>query len=84
METIGVDSNVADPRVLSNDEIIKVIDETFEKREMLRKHLEETIPHVKDTVLNLLNLIKNLSHNNKYKNPNMWIILYYCYRLNSI
>jgi len=59
METIGAESLVADPRLLEIDEIIKVIDETLAKRDVVRKHLKETIPLVKETVLNLFSVIEN-------------------------
>lgn len=59
METIGAESLVADPRVLGIDEIIKVIDDALAKRDAVRKHLEETMPRVKETVLNLFNEIEN-------------------------
>jgi colanic acid/amylovoran biosynthesis protein len=59
METIGAESLVADPRVLGIDEIIKVIDDTVAKKDAVRKHLEETMPRVKETVLNLFHDIEN-------------------------
>ncbi|MFH2044627.1 MAG: polysaccharide pyruvyl transferase family protein [Pseudomonadota bacterium] len=53
METIGAKSLVADPRTLEIDDILKIIDETFSKRDAVKKHLEETMPYVRETVLNL-------------------------------
>jgi len=55
MQTIGVEELVADPRRLEIQEILRVIDDAFEKRARLRGHLEKTMPHVKATVLNLFN-----------------------------
>jgi polysaccharide pyruvyl transferase WcaK-like protein len=53
MQTIGVEGLVADPRTLGKDEILAIIDNAFEQRALLRRHLEDKIPHVKQTVLNL-------------------------------
>jgi polysaccharide pyruvyl transferase WcaK-like protein len=53
METIGVESLVADPRYLEIEEIIQVIDDAFAKRKAIRKHLESTLPSVKESVLHL-------------------------------
>lgn len=57
METIGVESLVADPRKLGKEEIIEVIDQAYEQRDIIKKHLEKTMPNVKETVLNLFHEI---------------------------
>lgn len=53
MESIGVESLVADPRSLNSDEIIRIVDNALAGRHTIRKHLEEEIPRVKKRVLNL-------------------------------
>lgn len=53
METIGVQELVADPRALDKHEILGIIDRAFEQRALLRTHLENKMPQVKETVLNL-------------------------------
>lgn len=53
MQSIGVESLVADPHKLDNNEIIKIIEEAYEQRALLHEQLRKTIPHVKETVLNL-------------------------------
>ena len=53
MQTIGVAELVADPRKLEKDGILRIIDDAFEKRSVLRVHLEKTMPHVKETVLKI-------------------------------
>ena len=53
MKTIGMESLVADPRKLDKEEIFRVIDGAFERRAFLRGCLEEKLPSVKETVLNL-------------------------------
>jgi polysaccharide pyruvyl transferase WcaK-like protein len=60
MKTIGVAELVADPRILEKEEIIKIINDAFEKRYSLREHLEKTMPLVKGTVLNLFSEISSL------------------------
>ncbi len=61
MQSIGVESLVADPRKLGKNEIIKIIDEAYEQRALLHEQLQKTIPHVKETVLNLFADITRLS-----------------------
>jgi polysaccharide pyruvyl transferase WcaK-like protein len=60
MQTIGVAELVADPRKLEKEEILGIIDNAFEQRASLKRHLEKTMPHVKETILNLFNEIGSL------------------------
>jgi len=53
METIGVESLVADPRGKGEKEILEIIDQAFEQRERIRVHLEQKMPEVRKTVLSL-------------------------------
>lgn len=53
MRSIGVEYLVADPRKLGQEEIMGLIDEAFDRRTELREHLEKTMPHVREMVLNL-------------------------------
>jgi len=55
MQTIGVEGLVADPRMLGKEELLGIIDNAFEQRALLSGHLEKTIPHVREAVLNLFN-----------------------------
>ena len=61
METIGVEFLVADPRKMEKEEILNMISETYSQRDLIRKQLEQKIPEVKRTVLNLFNEIKMYS-----------------------
>ena len=64
MQTIGVAELVADPRKLKKEEIFRIIDNAFEQRTLLRGQLEKTMPHVKETALNLFNEISSLLPSN--------------------
>ena len=53
METIGVEDLVADPRKLEMNEILMIIRESITNKDIHRQKLNNDIPHVKKTVLNL-------------------------------
>ena len=53
METIGIESMVADARRLSVEEILRGVEESYERRAITRQMLERRIPQVKAAVLNL-------------------------------
>jgi colanic acid/amylovoran biosynthesis protein len=53
METIGIESIVADARRMSISDILQSIGETYEQRTVLRKKLEAKMPEVREVVLNL-------------------------------
>jgi colanic acid/amylovoran biosynthesis protein len=55
MQSIGVEDLVADPRQIEKAEILRMINESYERRTEIRRHLEITIPNVKEKVLNLFN-----------------------------
>jgi colanic acid/amylovoran biosynthesis protein len=57
MQTIGVPDLVADPRMPGKEDIMKLIEKVFEQKTRIRQHLEKTMPHVKETVLNLFDEI---------------------------
>lgn len=57
MHSIGFESLVADPRKLDNEEIVKIIDEAYERCSELQEQLKVTIPKVKKTVLEIFNEI---------------------------
>jgi polysaccharide pyruvyl transferase WcaK-like protein len=53
MQTIDIPDLVADPRYLGKAHIVKLIEDLFEQKMRIQRHLEKTIPHVKETILNL-------------------------------
>ena len=53
MQAVGVGGLVADPRTMGEEQILSVIGDAFDRRAVLRQQLEETIPGVKRTVLDL-------------------------------
>jgi len=53
MQTVGIGRNVVDPRNMSEEEMLSVIDRVFEQRALVRQQLEHKIPQVKEAVLNL-------------------------------
>jgi len=52
-QSIGLESLVADPRQIDNKELINIINDAFENRYLFKSQLEQQIPRVKQTVLNL-------------------------------
>jgi polysaccharide pyruvyl transferase WcaK-like protein len=53
MQTISVESLVADPREMGEEEILNIINKAYEHRDLLREKLEQKIPEVKETILAL-------------------------------
>jgi colanic acid/amylovoran biosynthesis protein len=53
LRTIHAEANVADPRKLTNEEILAVIDRVYEQRGRLRAELDKTMIRVKETILRL-------------------------------
>jgi polysaccharide pyruvyl transferase WcaK-like protein len=53
METVGIESMVADARKLSVTEILRMVEESYEHRDNTRQALQQKIPEVKGAVLNL-------------------------------
>jgi len=53
METVGMDRYVADPRTMDIDEILGVVDKTWDERDQIRRHLEQKMPEVRTRVLGL-------------------------------
>lgn len=54
LETVGTGHLVADPRRLTTEEILAVIDEAFAERQEIKAHLHKTMPVVKEQVFGLL------------------------------
>ena len=53
METIGVESYIADPRTMDEREILHTVDRAWAERDSIRQHLKGKMPEVKARVLNL-------------------------------
>jgi polysaccharide pyruvyl transferase WcaK-like protein len=53
LQAVGVGGLVADPRTMGEEQILNAIGEAFDRRAALRQQLEETIPGVKQAVLDL-------------------------------
>lgn len=58
MESIGVESCVANPCVLGRDEVLGVVAKAFDEREIIKEQLKNTMPQVKEAVLGLFNEIR--------------------------
>ena len=53
LKTINAESSVVDPRKLEINDILAVIDRAYDDRASLHRQLEQTIPGVKETVMQL-------------------------------
>jgi polysaccharide pyruvyl transferase WcaK-like protein len=53
MQTVGVDGNVVDLRTMGQEHIFSVVGRVFDQRVLVRQQLEQAIPQVRETVLNL-------------------------------
>jgi polysaccharide pyruvyl transferase WcaK-like protein len=58
MESIGRGGSVADPREMTEEEIVMFVDRAFEQRASVRQELEKTMPQVKATALRLFDDIE--------------------------
>lgn len=67
MQTIGVESLVVDPRRIGQEEILNIVDRTYERRDLLRQQLEQKMPQVKNTVLNLFVDIENFNKRSNHE-----------------
>jgi len=61
METIGIESIVADARKLDINEILRVVDSCLENRAAIRRQLEMKMPEVRSRVLQLFTELDGLS-----------------------
>jgi colanic acid/amylovoran biosynthesis protein WcaK/AmsJ len=61
METVGIGGNVIDPRTMSEDEMLRVIDRAFDHRTLGRRQLEQRMPQVKEAVLSLFEGMEELA-----------------------
>jgi polysaccharide pyruvyl transferase WcaK-like protein len=57
-ESIGVGYLIADPRQLTIEETLKIIDEAFARRKEIKNHLQVTIPVIKEKILTLFDEIE--------------------------
>jgi len=57
-ESIGVGYLIADPRQLTIEETLTVIDEAFARRKEIKNHLQVTIPVIKEKILSLFDEIE--------------------------
>jgi polysaccharide pyruvyl transferase WcaK-like protein len=53
MESIGMGGSVADPRGMTEEEMVMFVDRIFARRAAVRQELERTMPQVKTTALRL-------------------------------
>jgi colanic acid/amylovoran biosynthesis protein len=53
MKTIGIESNVADARKLDTPGVITVVEQSFENRHAIRQQLEQRIPAVRSSTLEM-------------------------------
>lgn len=63
LQSIAMESLVADPRIMSSQEIIKIIDTAYDNRSQLRLELLRIMPEVKKAVYALMRDIYLLSQN---------------------
>jgi colanic acid/amylovoran biosynthesis protein WcaK/AmsJ len=59
MDTVDAGHLVADPRKMSESDILTLIDRAFEDRHAIRRQFEQKIPQVKERVLGLFHEITN-------------------------
>ena len=52
-----MDRYVADPRIMSVEEIVGVLDKTWTEQDLIRQNLERRMPEVRERILNLFNEI---------------------------
>jgi polysaccharide pyruvyl transferase WcaK-like protein len=58
MESIGRGGSVADPREMTEEEIVMFVDRAFEQRASVRQELDQGMPQVKATALRLFDDIE--------------------------
>lgn len=59
MESVGLGEIVADPRTMSEEEMLRVVDTTFDRRSAIHRELRATIPSVQSAVLSLFEAARN-------------------------
>jgi polysaccharide pyruvyl transferase WcaK-like protein len=62
METLDLETHIADPRSLCEKNILNIIDKMYGQRKSTRKHLNRIIPKVKNAILNLFNEMGEIFH----------------------
>ncbi len=60
LKTIGAEALVADPRLMKEDEVFRIIERAYDERDLIRSRLQNTIPEVKERVLGLFREIQTL------------------------
>jgi colanic acid/amylovoran biosynthesis protein len=53
METVGLESLVADPRTMNNQQILAIVEKAYAERDAIRDRLLHSMPEIKRTVLNM-------------------------------
>lgn len=53
MQTVGIEANVVDLRRMNKEESFEIIDRALDNGVQIRQHLARTMPHVKESVLNV-------------------------------
>lgn len=71
LETVGMGSAVADPRKMSEAEIISLTESAFQQRDTIKRALEQTIPKVRETVLGLFTSLDTATPAEEIRTPAM-------------
>jgi succinylarginine dihydrolase len=58
MDTVGMGDCVADLSAISDRQILEIIDQAFDNRSVIKRRLDEKMPGVIATVLNLYHEIR--------------------------
>jgi colanic acid/amylovoran biosynthesis protein len=53
METVGLESLVADPRTMNNQQILAIVEKAYAERDAIREQLLHSMPEIKRTILNM-------------------------------
>jgi colanic acid/amylovoran biosynthesis protein len=60
METLGIESLVADARSLTEDQLLTIVERSYDRRSEIRIHLEEKMKEVEQTVTNVFSGLADL------------------------
>jgi colanic acid/amylovoran biosynthesis protein len=53
MQSVGLESLVADPRTMSQEQILRIVDFAYDHRTLLREQLSHQMPEIKQSILNM-------------------------------
>jgi colanic acid/amylovoran biosynthesis protein len=53
MQSVGLESLVADPRTMKEEQILQIVDNAYDHRAVLREQLSRRMPEIKQTILNM-------------------------------